>query len=128
MASMTDFLETALLDHVFRSVAYVPPTTIYLGLLTAAPDDSGGGTEVTGGSYARQPVTFSPAVSPDGRITNNASAVFSNMPNADIVAGAFYDDVSGGNMLMFSVLPGTRTVVAGDNLTVAIGDLNVYFS
>ena len=128
MPALTDYLETALLNHVFRSEAYVPPTTIYLALLTSTPDDSGAGTEMTGGSYARQAITFSPAVSPDGRITNNVSAVFTNLPGADVVAGAFYDDISAGNMLMYSVLPAPRSVVAGDNLTVAIGDLNVYLS
>lgn len=37
-------------------VAYAPPA-IYVGLFTAAPTDAGGGTECTGGSYARVQMT-----------------------------------------------------------------------
>src|SRR2546430_1282707 len=35
---------------------YSPPA-IYIGLFTAAPTDAGGGTEATGGSYARVQMT-----------------------------------------------------------------------
>ena len=32
--------------------------TLYVGLYTVAPSDTGGGTEVSGGAYARQTATF----------------------------------------------------------------------
>jgi hypothetical protein len=127
MTAMTNYLEAKLLDHVFRSVTYTPPSVVYLALFTALPDDSGGGTEVTGGSYARQGVTFAAAVSPDGRVSNSASVLFSNMPACTVVGGGYVDAISGGNLLMYGPLAMPRVVVAGDNITVAIGDLNVYF-
>ena len=54
MSAATDFLEDKILNHVFRNVAYTAPATVYVGLFTTATTDAGGGTEVTGGGYARQ--------------------------------------------------------------------------
>jgi len=56
--SFSDYLETKVLDHVFAGVAYTAPGTHYVALFTAAPSDSGGGTEVSGGAYARQTIAF----------------------------------------------------------------------
>lgn len=58
MSSFSDYLENKVLDHVYRNVAYTAPTGTYLALYTVAPTDAGGGTEVTGGGYARQAITF----------------------------------------------------------------------
>jgi hypothetical protein len=53
MAALSDYLENALIDHLFRDIQHAKPTQLNIGLFTGAPSDSGGGTEVTGGSYAR---------------------------------------------------------------------------
>ena len=47
MAGFSDFLETKVLEHVFGGSAYTAPTTLHIALYTAAPSDSGGGTEVS---------------------------------------------------------------------------------
>jgi len=54
MAAMTDYLENKLIDQLFRGQAYTFPAGLHVGLLTAAPSDTGGGTEVSGNAYARQ--------------------------------------------------------------------------
>ena len=54
MAGFSDYLEDKVLNHVFGGTAYTAPSTLYVGLYTAAPSDTGGGTEVSGGSYARK--------------------------------------------------------------------------
>jgi hypothetical protein len=63
MAGLSDKLENAFIDWFFRAQAIgitgasagagTGPADLYVGLLTAAPSDAGGGTEVSGGSYAR---------------------------------------------------------------------------
>ena len=74
MAHFSTYLAQALLNHVFRNTAYTQPTTVYVALYTAAPTDAGGGTEVTGGSYARQSAAFS---APSGnQISNSAQVTF----------------------------------------------------
>lgn len=125
--ALSNYLEVELLDHVFRSATYTPPADIYLALFTVAPDDTGGGTEVTGGSYARQIVTFSAAVSPDGKISNNAAFTYTNLPSCTIVASGTYDAITGGNLLTYATLGTSRVVGAGESLSVAIADLNIYF-
>ena len=50
--SFSDYLEAALLDEIVGKTAYTMPTA-YAALFTVAPSDAGGGTEVSGGSYAR---------------------------------------------------------------------------
>ena len=54
MAGFTDYLENKVLIHVFGGTAYTAPSTLYVGLFTAVPSDTGGGTECSGGSYARK--------------------------------------------------------------------------
>ena len=58
MAGFTDYLEDKVVNHLFGGTAYTAPTTWYCGLLTAAPTDSTSGTEVSGGSYARQAISW----------------------------------------------------------------------
>ena len=72
--SKTNYLETQLLNHVLRNTPYSGPTTVYVGLFTSAPGEAAGGTEVSGGSYARQAVTFS-APAPDS-CSNTADVLF----------------------------------------------------
>ena len=69
---MTDYLEGKLSDHTVRHVSYTSPTTVYLALFTSATDDTGGGTECTGGSYARQAAAFSASWITSGTITADA--------------------------------------------------------
>jgi hypothetical protein len=123
MAAISDYLEAKLLDHTFRNTAYTPPATVYLALYTANPTDAGGGTEVTGGSYARQAVTFGAAASPGGTVANSALVTFTNMPACTVTGCAVMDAATAGNLLMHGPPVANRTVSAADALTVAIGDL-----
>lgn len=123
--SMTDYLENALLDHVFNGVTYTPPTTVYVALYTVAPGDAGGGTEMAGGSYARQAVTFDAASG--GSVANDTLITFTDVPAATVVAAALLDASSGGNMLMTQVLPEAKAYTAGEDVTIDIGDLLATF-
>ena len=64
MAGFSDYLEDKVLDHVFGGNAYTAPSTLYVALYTVAPTDTGGGTEVSGGSYARQSGAFTVSGTP----------------------------------------------------------------
>lgn len=123
---LTTYLKNELYDHVLRGAAYTSPTTVYLALFTSATDDAGGGTAVTGGSYARQSITMGAPT--DGVGANTAAITFSNMPTATVTHAAIYDAVSAGNMLMHGALVSSKGVTAGDSLIVAIGDLDITWS
>lgn len=126
MASMTDYLEDALANHVFRNTAFTSPTTVYLALYTDETTDAGGGTEVSGGSYARQTVSFGAPSA--GQIVTDADITFADMPAATVISVAILDAASGGNMLAHGPLATSKTVNAGDNLTLSAGDLTFTFS
>lgn len=128
MSAMSNFLETKLLDHVLRNVSYTPPATVYVALYTVAASDTGGGTEVTGGSYARQSVAFGVAASPGGTSANTAVITFTNMPACTVVSMGIFDAVSAGNLLLHAALTTNRVVAAAENLTISIGDLIVTFA
>ena len=125
MAAMSDFLENELLDHVLRNNAYTSPTTIYVALFTTATDDASGGTEVTGGSYARVSVAFDAPSA--GSVSNTATVTF---PTATASWGttthmALYDAVTAGNRLYHGALTTSKTVDNGDIFTFPAGNLTV---
>ena len=51
MAALSDYSEKLLLDWAMTTGSATRPTAWYVALYTAAPNDAGGGTEVTGGGY-----------------------------------------------------------------------------
>jgi hypothetical protein len=119
--SASNYLENKLIDHSLGTTTFTKPTTVYAALYTAAPSDTGGGTEVTGGSYARQTITFSAASS--GSASNNTNVDFNTMPAATVVAVAVLDASTAGNVLFWGTLATNRTVTAGDSIRIASGAL-----
>lgn len=129
MASLTNYAEDKLRDHLLGITAYTMPTDVYLALYTAAPDETGGGTECTGGSYARQVIsTWTAGSTGSGSASNSADLSFTNMPACTVVAVALLDAASGGNMLLYETLGSSKTVTAGATLPVATGDVVVTFA
>ena len=121
--NLSNYLENKLLDHFLGTTAYTMPTTVYVGLYTVAPTDAGGGTQVTGGSYARQTATFSAAAS--GTTSNTANIDFAGMPAATTVAIGVFDALTSGNLLLWGTLTANKTTDAGDTLRIATGDLDI---
>lgn len=121
MAGKTNYLEGQILNLLLRTqVAWKPPA-IYVGLLTAAPTDAGGGTEVTGGSYARVAVPqldanwAAPAGTP--RVTSNVNPITFPAPTANwgnATHFALYDATAAGNMLYWNTLTLPKTINNGD--------------
>lgn len=125
MGAFSDYLETALLNHILRNTAYNSPTAVYLALFTVAPTDAGGGTEVSGGSYARKSVTF--GVPTDGTSTNSADVGFAQATAdwGEIKAFGLFDDGTSGNLLFYGNFTVAKTVLSGDYFTVPSGQLSI---
>ncbi|MDW8206835.1 MAG: hypothetical protein RMJ43_03290 [Chloroherpetonaceae bacterium] len=128
--AMTTFLADALLNHVLRNTPFTSPTNIFIGLFTSNPGESGGGTEVSGGGYARQQVTFGAPQdnAPDGRRCTNSSAVTFPQATANwgtITHAGLFSTATGGNMLFYGALSSSATINAGDTLTFAAGNISV---
>lgn len=121
--ALTTYLANKLIDHVCGTAAYTMPTQVYLGLFTTATTDAGGGTEVTGGSYARQAVDFDAAVAKHADAT--ADVTFTNMPAVTVTHGALFDASTGGNMLIHNPFTSSFTVAAGNSLTIPSSEVDV---
>lgn len=125
--SFSDYLENKILDHVFVGTAYTAPTTIWFALFTVAPTDAGGGTEVSGGSYARVSKTPSGifGASSGGSITTTDSVAFTTATGnwGTIVAFAIFDASTSGNMLAWGDLTLSKTVGTGDTASFSAGSL-----
>ena len=122
--SFSDYLETKVLDHVFAGTAYTAPSTLYVALFTAAPSDSGGGTEVSGGAYARQTIAFTTS---GDTTSNNAATEF---PTATANYGTVthvgvYDASSAGNLMAWAALTSSKTIETGDVFRIPSGDLDI---
>lgn len=125
----THFLSDALLNEVLRNIGYTPPATVYAALFTTATDKNGGGTEVSGGAYARQAVTFgAPGAGVDGRKVSNSVEVAYPVATANwgtITHCAIFDALTVGNMLYQGTLEASKIINTNDQLKFAVGDLSV---
>jgi len=140
MAHMSDFLENKLLDWLLRAQAIgitgataaagTGPANVYVGLFTANPSDTGGGTEVSGGSYARVTVASSlanwagtqaaastTASSGTGGTTSNNGSITFPTPSANwgaVTGIGIFDASTTGNLLFWAPLTANKTINNGD--------------
>lgn len=128
MAEMANYLENALINAVLRNTSYTSPTTTYLALYTSDPTDADTGTEITGGSYVRQSITFG---SPSNGTSTNSAAVEFPQATADwgtISYVGIRDAVTSGNLLFHTALDASKTINNGDVFKITAGNLSVQLS
>src|SRR5262245_44774752 len=121
MSQASDYLEGQLRAHIFRTASFTKPTVLAVALYTAAPSDAGGGTEVSGGAYARVntpplDANWTAASSTDG-ITTNAADITFPTPSANwgtVTHFGIFDATSAGNLLVWGALSSSRTINNGD--------------
>lgn len=140
MAALTDFFENKLIDFLLRgqalgitgatAAAGTGPTTLFIGLFTTDPTDTGGGVEVTGGSYARvalastlanwagtQSTASTTASTGNTGTTSNNTVLTFPTPSANwgVVTGfGIFDAATAGNLLIFGALTVSKTINNGD--------------
>ena len=125
MSALSDHAEDLLLDWMMTSGSATRPTAWYLALFTAAPSDSGGGTEVSTGGYSRQTIAFSAASS--GTTSNSADVSFtaSGANFGTVTHIGIFDASSGGNLLWHGAMTADKTVEDGDTITFASGNVDL---
>lgn len=99
--------------------------TAYMALFTDNPTAAGAGTEASGGSYARQLMSFAAAAS--GSTSTDAAITFT-VNAATYTHYAIFDAVSGGNMLEYGKLnddAGIEVSVADTDIDFASGDVTL---
>ena len=120
MSAMSDYLETNLILHIFRTGSWTKPTDLKVALYTATPSDSGGGTEVAGGiGYARVSVppldaNWNATSGTDG-LTKNTAAITFGSPTGNwgqVTHFGIFDQ--GTNLLFWGALTTPKTVNNAD--------------
>lgn len=118
---------------VIPTTAYITDTlnlikndTPHLALYTATPTASGGGTEVSGGSYARLPITFG-AIS-NGSMSNSSAVTLSGLPTATVTHYGILDALTGGQLKVFGAINTSAVVISGDQIQFPIGSIVINLS
>lgn len=125
MAGFTTFAQQRILDHALGDTAWTMPTT-FLALFTAAPTDAGGGTEVTGGSYARKALVGLLSAASGTAKTNALAVAFAQATALWGTATHFgvYDALTVGNLIIWGPITTPKSFDNGDTATIPIGDLD----
>lgn len=97
--------------------------TPYLALYTSSPNAGGGGTEVSGGSYARLPITFG-AIS-SGSMSNTAAITFSGLPNATITHYGILNASTSGTLKVYGALNSNAVVISGDQVQFPASSITI---
>ncbi len=125
MSAMSNYLENKVLDYVLRDQADWAPAAVYLALHTADPAEDGSGAEVSGGSYARQAITFNAAHATAGTIDNSSVEEFTNMPACTVTHIGIWDASTSGNLLFYGAVTASKAVGAGDTISLSAGSLDI---
>ena len=113
-----------LLDASLSTAAYTAPTTgMNLALVSVIGTNAAAGTEVTGGSYARQTIVFGAASA--GSAANNAVITFAAMPAITVVGIDIFDKNGTPRRAWWGTLGTPKTVGAGDTLSFAIASITI---
>jgi len=124
--NLPDTIENQLLDALVGTSSYSVTTPIKLALVTANGSDSAAGTEVTGGSYARETISFTSASS--GSIENDSAISFTDMPSCTVVGIEIYDSAGSAKRLAYGALTASRTITSGDTVQFASGAITLSLS
>jgi hypothetical protein len=123
--AFSDYVENKVLDHVVGKTSWTMPS-VWVGLYTAAPSDSGGGTECTGGSYARKSTAGSDWTAAAAGSTSNAAIITFVTPTGSWGTAThfgLFDASTAGNLLAWAVLTTSQAIGTGNTVTFAIGAL-----
>ena len=128
MSSFTDYTENLALTYLFTTGSATRPTAWYVGLFTAAPSDTGGGTEVSGNGYAR---VVTGTISGSGTATTftNAAAIeFAAASGGNwgtIGWAGIFTASTGGTLLAWAPLATSKAINDGDIFRIPASSLSI---
>lgn len=126
--AMSDYLEEKVANHVYAGTAFTQPTGHQLALFNTDPTDTGGGTELSGGGYARTAFTPTIGAGPNFIVSNVADITFPTATGdwATINFVAVMD--AGGNILDYGAITTPRTVLTDGVFKVLAGELDIQYT
>jgi hypothetical protein len=127
MANLLQAEANRLLDASFGTASYTAPTgPMKLALVTVLGTATAAGTEVTGGSYARQTLAMGSASA--GSAANTSTITFSGLPACTVVGVDVYDSAGTPRRCWFGALAASKTVASGDAISFAVGSITASMS
>ena len=122
--SFSNTFETTVLTWVFTTGSATRPTAWHIALYTGAPSDTGGGTEVSGGGYGRQAVTFTIS---GNTVSNNAAIEWDTATSGygTVTHVGVFDAATSGNLIAYAALTTSKTIDTGDVFRLPSGDLDI---
>lgn len=133
MSAMSNYTEDQIIQTFLRTAE------TYVALYTAAPSDSGGGTECSYAGYARKSsrgvalvapsAAWAATVGGNGTTSNTQELAFAEVAGSSVTVTHFgiFDAVSGGNLLFHGALTASKTMDVGDVPVFAAGSLILQF-
>lgn len=131
MSSFTNYTENLALTWLFTSSSATRPTAWYVGLFTAAPSDSGGGTEVSGSGYTRVATGTISGSGTATTFTNAAAIEFGAASGGNwgtIGWAAIFDASTSGNMIAWASLTTAKAINDGDIFRIPANSLSITLS
>jgi hypothetical protein len=120
MAALVTVEANSLLAASSLQTTYPAPTTpLKVALNTAVGTASAAGTEVTGGSYGRQSISFAAAAA--GSIASNVALTYTSMPSCTVTSVDEFDSAGTPIRRWWGLLSATKVVNSGDTFSIASG-------
>lgn len=116
----SNYLVDKINDLIYKGTAPSLGSSRYLALYTTNPTAANTGIEASGGSYARQLLSFASSVS--GSSATNASVTFTNMAEGTYTHYGVFDAVTGGNLIVYGLLTEPVDANAGDQVVIPSGN------
>lgn len=135
MANMSNYLETQILNHLFRGTPYTAPATIYVALCTDTLDDTfENGSDLpepsAANGYVRKPIASTAAKwsapTEDGIIKNVEEVKWDKVQWEDTIrAVALCNAATGGKVLFWGDLSREKVVTQDDSISFAADSLSI---
>jgi hypothetical protein len=131
MSAFSADLENKVMNHVLGGSDYSRLATVYLALFTAAPNETGGGTEVSGSGYSRLAITNNATnfpASSGGQKSNGTALTFAAASGGawgTVTHWALMSASSGGDMLFFGALNAAKAIADTDVVSFPVSALSI---
>ena len=122
MAGFSNTVEDQVQNLVFRNTGGPAYSAWWLSIHDGDPGETGA-NEISGGSYARQSLTFN--ASSGGLVDNVAQEDFVDMPAVTITHIGVWSAATAGTFIAGGALDLTKVIGSGDTVRLAAGDLDI---
>jgi len=123
--SFSNDAEAKVLNHVFGIATYTQPT-LYLGVSTADPTETGSGlAEPAGNAYARVTTASTDWQLTGSTIDNQNELAFPEATGSwgTLTHFALFDALTGGNIVAYGSLTASKAIAANETLRFPAGNL-----